>query len=132
MTYADFNAGDIPHRVRTLEEGHRELRTEVRAMSGTLSEIKGDVKGIAAAIGSTPSRCIEHGMKAQAAHECCQDHEERLESIERRPCANTCKNDEKVASLLEFRKVWEPRLWMGFGALVLVQILVGVAMKWLH
>ena len=98
------------------------VRDEQVKQGLTLTEIKADTKQIALILSGPSNRCVEYGMRIKAA-------EERLDDMdERHQCAG-CQNADKVASLVEFRKIWEPRLWMGFGIVIFLQLALTLGPK---
>jgi hypothetical protein len=147
VTYADFNdgaperrgamsQGEMSESLRSLWKGHNELKSDFKNMrhimdqqSVMMTEMNANVRQIAASVASVPNWSVAHDMRLKKLEEDTEDQEERIERIELRQQCHGCKNDEKVQTLQEFRKVWEPRLWMGFGALVLMQIAIGAYIK---
>lgn len=115
---------------KNLEELRSELkgsRTELIEQGKALAKIETGIERLVAALVLIPPRetCVRAEMRLAAL-------EENVTCLEEKGACADCKNGGTVADLVAFKKLWEPRLWMGFGGLALLQVLVGFAIKFLH
>ena len=112
---------------RNLEELSGELkgsRAELVEQGKALAKIEMGIERLVASLVLIPPRetCVKMEMRVKAL-------EETVDDIEARAQCHGCKNDERVNMLEAFKKTWEPRLWMGFGILLFLQVAVPVAVK---
>jgi hypothetical protein len=112
---------------KNLEEFRTELkgsRTELVEQGKALAKIETGIERLVAALVLIPPRetCVRMEMRVTAL-------EETVEDIGERGQCHGCKNETRVDALETFKKTWEPRLWMGFGILLFLQVTVPVAVK---
>jgi septal ring factor EnvC (AmiA/AmiB activator) len=124
---------EVTRQIRAIWKNMEEFRTELKGSrteliehGKALAKIETGIERLVAALVLIPPRetCVRAEMRIQAL-------EETVESIDERQQCHGCKNEENVKTLMDFKKLWEPRLWMGFGGLAIIQILVGVAVKFI-
>lgn len=119
---------------KNLEEFRSELkgsRTELVEQGKALAKIETGIERLVAALVLIPPRetCVRMEMRVKALEESVEDLDERAQ-------CHGCKNETHVTTLITrtdsleaFRKTWEPRLWMGFGIVLFLQVAVPVAIK---
>lgn len=126
-----MSSAEITRQIRAIWKNLEELRGELKGSRAELVEqgkalakIETGIERLVSSLVLIPPRetCVRMEMRVQALEETVED------AVEREQCKG-CKNDERVNTLEAFKKTWEPRLWMGFGILLFLQVAVPVAVK---
>lgn len=128
-----MSGAEVTRQIKALWKNMEELRGDLRGFRAELVEhgkalakIETGIERLVASLVLIPPRetCVRAEMRITAL-------EETVEDIAERGQCQGYKNDGRVEALENFKKTWEPRLLMGFGIVLFLQIAMPLAVKFL-